>query len=98
MMDATAQPRASTRDQTNNIRVRPQQIDLIDQAASQLGQTRSAFMLERAVQAAEAVLLDQRLFVVNDATYDAFTARLNAPAEPNANLRALLSQPAPWDK
>ena len=63
-----------------------------------LGQSRSTFILERSVQAAEAVLLDQRLFVVDDATHDAFEAALDAPVKDNPKLAALLRKRAPWDR
>lgn len=89
---------AATRQQTINIRVQSGQISIIDQAAGMLGQSRSSFILERSVQAAEAVLLDQRLFMVDDATYDAFEAALNAPVRDNPKLAALLRKRAPWDR
>ena len=89
---------AAIRQQTINIRVQTGQISVIDQAAGMLGQSRSAFILERSVQAAEAVLLDQRLFVVDDATYDAFEAALDAPVKDNPKLAALLRKRAPWDR
>lgn len=93
-----ARKAASNRQQTINIRVQSRQVSIIDQAAETLGQSRSAFILERSVQAAEAVLLDQRLFVVDAATYEAFEAALDAPSRPNPKLAALLSQRAPWYK
>ncbi len=40
--------------------------------------TRSNFMLETACQEAENVLLDQRLFQINNADYEAFEAALEA--------------------
>lgn len=98
----TAAPRArkaaAAKEQTINIRAQSRQISIIDQAAGTLGQSRSMFILERSVQAAEAVLLDQRLFVVDAATYDAFTAALNAPVRDNPKLAALLKKRAPWDR
>ncbi len=93
-----ARPDAANRQQIINIRAQQRQVALIDRAAEELGQTRSAFMLERAVQAAEAVVLDKCLFSVDDATYERFQARLDAPVELNARLLALLSHKAPWDK
>ena len=88
--------RSAQRQQTINIRVQATQVAVIDQAASSLGQTRSAFMLERSIQAAEAVLLDERLFLADDAIYDAFRSALTAPVQRNPRLAALLSRKAPW--
>ena len=81
-----------------NIPVDAQQLVLIDQAAAVLGMNRSAFMLETAMHKAEAVLLDKRLFSVNDDTYDRFMARLDAPPADNPKLCALLNSKASWEK
>lgn len=79
-----------------NIRIEPGQLATIDAAAEVLGRNRTAFMLETAVQAAEAVLLDKRLFTVDDATYQRFVDRLDAPPAANPRLHALLHSKAPW--
>ena len=55
-------------------------------------------MLETAVHKAEAVLLDKRLFWVDDDTYDRFMTRLDAPPAANPELRALLNSKALWEK
>lgn len=82
---------------TINIRARQRQRDLIDTAAETLGKTRSEFMLETACQAAQDVLLDRRLFVIDAAAYAEFNALLAAPAQPAAALRRLLAAKAPWE-
>ena len=81
-----------------NIRIEPTQLATIDAAAGALGRNRTAFMLETAVQAAEAVLLDKRLFAVDDETYQRFVDRLDAPPVANPRLHALLHRKAPWEK
>ena len=80
-----------------NIRVEPGQLATIDAAAEALGWNRTAFMLETAVQAAEAVLLDKRLFTVDNTTYQRFVDRLDAPPAANSRLHALLHSEAPWE-
>ena len=80
-----------------NIRALEGQRALIDKAAACLNKTRSDFMLETACKAAENVLLDQRLFLVDDNTFNAFQAQLNAPVADNSKLHALLNQTSPWD-
>lgn len=81
-----------------NLRVEPAQLATIDAAAETLGRNRTAFILETAMQAAETVLLDKRLFAVDDETYGRFVARLDAPPAANPRLRALLRRVAPWEK
>lgn len=80
-----------------NIRALEGQRALIDKAASSLNKTRSDFMLEAACQAAENILLDQRLFLVDDDTFSTFQAQLDAPVADNKKLHYLLNQKSPWD-
>ncbi|MUH00118.1 DUF1778 domain-containing protein [Scytonema sp. UIC 10036] len=86
-----------TRDVTINIRVHRAQRDLIDRAAEALGKNRSDFMLETVCREAEAVLLDRRLFIVDDEQFQQFVELLNAPPLANENLRQLLTTKAPWE-
>jgi uncharacterized protein (DUF1778 family) len=81
-----------------NIRVKTHQRDLIDQAADQLGRSRSDFMLESACRRAEEVLLDQAFFIVETKTFEKFQALLDEPIPPSDKLRQLLNQKAPWDQ
>ncbi|WP_031435067.1 type II toxin-antitoxin system TacA family antitoxin [Methylomarinum vadi] len=80
-----------------NIRAKAKQRDLIDQAASRLGRSRSEFMLEAACREAEDVLLDQAFFAVDAGTFAQFQALLDKPLPPTDKLRRLLKKKAPWD-
>ena len=80
-----------------NIRAQKEQRALIDKAASSLNKTRSDFMLEVACQAAENVLLDQRLFLVDDEAFNAFQVQLDAPVADNERLHYLLNRNSPWE-
>jgi uncharacterized protein (DUF1778 family) len=80
-----------------NIRAKIKQRDLIDQAASRLGRSRSEFMLEAACREAEDVLLDQAFFAVDAGTFAQFQALLDKPLPPTDKLRRLLKKQAPWD-
>jgi uncharacterized protein (DUF1778 family) len=81
-----------------NIRARLTQRNLIDKAAAMLNKNRSDFMLEAACREAENVLLDRRLFLVNEKTYQTFDALFNAPVKDNPALRKLLNNKAPWEQ
>jgi uncharacterized protein (DUF1778 family) len=81
-----------------NIRAKVRQRDLIDQAAEQLGRSRSDFMLEAACREAQDVLLDQTFFAVDASTFAKFQAMLDRPLPPTDKLRRLLKAKAPWDK
>jgi len=86
-----------TREASINIRALRAQRDLIDKAAAVRNKTRSDFMLEAACQEAENVLLDQRLFQLDDEAYEALQLVLNAPVQENQQLRKLLKKRAPWE-
>lgn len=79
-----------------NIRALESQRALIDKAATRLNKTRSDFMLEAACHEAENVLLDQRLFLVDEVKFNEFHDQLDAPVADNEALLNLLNQKSPW--
>jgi uncharacterized protein (DUF1778 family) len=81
-----------------NMRVPRRQRTLIDRAAAVTGKTRTEFVLEAASRAAEEILLDRRLFVLDEAAFKRFVAVLDAPAKPNPGLQRLLARKAPWER
>lgn len=81
-----------------NLRALPEQRDLIDHAASVLGKNRSDFMLDAACEHAQAVLLDQVYFALDDDKFQRFVDVLDAPPEANPGLQRLLAVKAPWTK
>jgi len=90
--------KAHRRGVTINVRASQAIRDLIDRAAGLVGQNRSEFILDSARRRAEDVLLDQRLFVLDDERYNAFLNVLDQPPKPTKELRKLLSTKAPWGK
>lgn len=83
---------------TINLRADTATRTLIDRAAEQVGKNRSEFMLEAARREATGVLLDQRLFLLDDKAYAQFLAALDQPPAENRRLRRLLRTTAAWDK
>lgn len=81
-----------------NMRMKIRQRDLIDQAADRLDRNRTDFMLEAACRAAEAVLLDQAFFTVDEQTFDHLQSLLDKPLPKTDKLRRLLNTKAPWEK
>lgn len=79
-----------------NLRALPEQRDLIDRAASLLGKNRSDFMLEVACERAQAVVLNQVFFSLDDEKFQQFAALLDAPPKANSALERLMSVKAPW--
>jgi uncharacterized protein (DUF1778 family) len=91
-------PARHPRDVAINLRANRRQRALIDRAAAALGKNRSDFMLEAACREADAVLLDRRLFLLDDKAYQRFIAALDKAPTDNPRLRRLLSSKAPWDR
>ena len=81
-----------------NMRVEPAQQALLSKAASLLHKDRTAFILDVACREAENVLLDQRLFQLNQDVFAEFEATISAPMPENAKLKALMKESSPWDK
>ena len=86
------------RDAAINLRARPEQRELIDQAAKLLGKNRSDFMLDAACDKAQSVLLDQVFFSLDAEKFRRFTELLDAPPVHNPGLDRLMAVKAPWDK
>lgn len=82
---------------TLNIRIKPSERSLIDQAARSLGKTRTDFILEAARRAAEEALIDRTVLNVGPEAYAQFLARLDAPPQANERLRRAMRTPAPWE-
>ena len=79
------------------MRVEPSQHALLTKAAAVLNKDRSAFILDVACREAENVLLDQRLFYLEDDEFSSFEAALNAPLPDKEKLRDLLTAASPWE-
>jgi uncharacterized protein (DUF1778 family) len=70
---------------------------IIDRAAGLRGRSRTDFVREAAVRAAEEVLLERTLVRMSPAGFAAFRAAIEAPATPVPELVELLRRPAPWE-
>ncbi len=87
----------STKRESLNLRIKPEERGLIDRAAKAKGKNRTDFILEAARAAAEEALLDQTLITADPDAYLTFLARLDMPAQSNERLRKTLRAKAPWD-
>lgn len=94
----STEKRQSPKRETLNIRIKPEERNLIDQAAKLRGKNRTDFMLDAARAAAEEALLDRSLITVSPEAYAAFVKRLDAPPRPNERLRKALETPPRWAK
>ena len=88
----------STRGVTINLRADHRRRALIDRAAATAGKNRSEFMLDAACREATSVLLDQRLFLVDEKAFKRFNEALEKAPADNPRLRRLLTTKAPWER
>ncbi|MDE3116767.1 MAG: DUF1778 domain-containing protein [Pseudomonadota bacterium] len=91
-------PQSIRKDDIIQIRAPAETKAMLNRAARLRGQKLSEFMLESARRQAEEALLDQRVFFLDAKAHAAFLAQLDAPAKPNAALRALMARKPAWQR
>lgn len=80
-----------------DIRTTPSVKRALQEAAVAKNKTVTEFILDVALTEAAELRANQRLFVLDDAQWQAFTAALDAPSKPRARLEALLREPGVFD-
>jgi uncharacterized protein (DUF1778 family) len=72
-------------------------IAIIDRAAGMRGRSRTDFVREAAVRAAEDVLMESTFFRMSSAGFNAFMKTVAGPATAVTAMVELLKRPAPWE-
>ncbi len=90
-------PRPAKKEYPLSMRLPSDDLSLIDRAASLRGRSRTDFVRDAAVKAAEEVVMDALPIRMSARGFGAFTETLAAPAKPVRELVALLKRRAPWD-
>ena len=89
---------AHRKDHPLSMRMPDTDIALIDRAAGLRGRSRTDFVREAAVRAAEEVLMESGLIRMSQEGFAEFMAVLSAPATAVAPMVEVLRRPAPWDQ
>ncbi len=97
-MPLTASSPSVTRSARLGLRATPEQEKVLRRAADVSRKSLTDFILDSACLAAEHTLLDQRLFMVSGAQYQALLDLLDQPEKDNPGLQELFSRKAPWEK
>jgi uncharacterized protein (DUF1778 family) len=71
---------------------------MIDRAARLKGRSRTDFVREAAVRAAEEALMENTLIRMSPNGFKAFIAALSAPATPVPEMAEILNRVAPWER
>ena len=96
-MPATESANAKRKDHPLSMRLPVADIAMIDRAAGLRGRSRTDFVREAAVRAAEDVLLENRLVRMSAEGFAEFMVALSAPAAPVPEMVELAGRPAPWE-
>lgn len=72
-------------------------IAIIDRAATLRGRSRTDFVRDAAVRAAEDVLMETVPIRMSPAGFKAFMAALSGPATPAPQMIELIQRTAPWE-
>jgi uncharacterized protein (DUF1778 family) len=72
-------------------------VAIIDRAAGLRGRSRTDFVREAAVRAAEEVLMENTLIRMSSEGFDAFLQVLAGPPRPVPEMVELARRPAPWE-
>ncbi|NOR24850.1 MAG: DUF1778 domain-containing protein [Desulforhopalus sp.] len=84
--------------ETLNIRIKPEERNLIDRAARIRGKNRTNFILDAVRLAAEEALYNQTIILASPNAYTKFLKQLDKKPSPNARLRKTMQTPGPWEK
>jgi len=85
------------KDHPLSMRLPDADLAIIDRAARLRGRSRTDFVREAAVRAAEEVLMETGLVRMNEEGFAAFMTALSAPATPVEAMVKSLQRPAPWE-
>ena len=89
---------AARKEHPLSLRLAEADIAVIDRAASLRGRSRTEFMRDAAVHAAEEVLLETLPIRMSQEGFDAFMAALAGPGTAVPEMMEVLQRPAPWER
>jgi len=89
---------ANRKEHPLSMRMPAADLALIDRAAGVRGRSRTDFVRDAAVRAAEEVLMESGLVRMTEEGFAAFMAVLSAPATAVMPMVEVLSRPAPWER
>jgi uncharacterized protein (DUF1778 family) len=85
------------KDQPIAMRFPAADVAMIDRAASMRGRSRTDFVREAAVRAAEEVVMENQIIRLDSETFAQFMEIINRPAEPVPEILELMKRKAPWE-
>jgi len=89
--------KAERKDHPISMRLPEADVAMIDRAAGLRGRSRTDFVREAAVRAAEDVLMENGLIRMSPEGFADFMKVLSGPATPVPEIVELVKRPAPWE-
>ncbi len=90
--------RAKRKEHPLSMRLPERDIAIIDRAADLRGRSRTDFVREAAVRAAEEVVMESALIRMSPKGFSAFMSAIGAPPATVPELVEVLKRQAPWDQ
>ena len=81
-----------------NFRMSDERLAFIDRAAAVRGVTRTEFVLRASEAAAVETLNERPAIILDEETWDAFAAVLDAPVDPAPAVKARFARRPQWDR
>ena len=94
---ASVAKKKKRREHPLSMRLRATDIAIIDRAADLRGRSRTDFVREAAVRAAEEVLMETTILRMSPKSFHVFLSAVEAPAKVVPEMAELLKRKAPWD-
>lgn len=91
-------PTTVRKDHPLSMRLPDADLAVIDRAAQLRGRSRTDFVREAAVRAAEDTLMEVGLVRMGEQGFAAFMTAISGPATPVEPMVDILRRPAPWDR
>ncbi|MDE1917954.1 MAG: DUF1778 domain-containing protein [Sphingomonadales bacterium] len=88
---------AQRKDHPLSLRLPDADLAIIDRAAQLRGRSRTEFMRDAAVRAAEDAIMENTLIRVSPEGFEAFVAALDTPGKPVPAMVDVLKRAAPWE-
>jgi len=88
---------AKKREHPLSMRLPASDIAIIDRAADLRGRSRTDFVREAAVRAAEEIIMENALIRMSPKGFSAFMSAIGAPATAVPELVDVLKRKSPWD-
>jgi len=85
------------KDHPLSMRLPDADVAVIDRAAALRGRSRTDFVRDAAVRAAEQAIMETVIIRMGEEGFAAFADAVAAPGRPVPELVALFSRPAPWE-